>query len=102
MSCGVPIVGYDNEAFRGLRHGSGIGWLAPISRPEQIVAKIAELNADRSGLLDALSRAVESGRRHTFEWTLRARVEHMKSCARPTPARPLSREIRQHPTPEKV
>jgi colanic acid/amylovoran biosynthesis glycosyltransferase len=80
MSCGVPIVGYDNEAFVGVRRESGAGWLVPMNHPERVAQKIAELNKDRAGLLDASRRAVEFGHLHTFERTFKPRVEHMKSC----------------------
>ena len=90
MSCGVPIVGYDNEAFRGIVRESGVGWLAPMDRPETVAGKIAELSRDRAGLLDASRRAAEFGRRHTFEQTFRARIEHMRSCSAGARAVPSS------------
>jgi len=90
MSCGVPIVGYDNEAFQGIVHESGVGWLGPMNRPERIAEKIAELAKDRAGLLDASRRAMEFGRRHTFDRTFKARIEHMKSCSALTAARPVA------------
>lgn len=39
MSCGVPIVGYDNEAFAGLVQHSHTGWSVQMDRPEPAGAK---------------------------------------------------------------
>ncbi len=81
MSCGVPIIGYDNEAFAGVVRESGVGWTAPMNRPDRIAAKIAELAVDRASLLDASRRAVEFSRHHTFDQTFRARIDHLKACS---------------------
>lgn len=79
MSCGVPIVGHDNEAFRGVVRESGVGWTVPMDRPEGIARKIAGLNADRAALADPWRRSLEFARRHTFEGTSRARIAHRKA-----------------------
>jgi glycosyltransferase involved in cell wall biosynthesis len=80
MSCGVPIVGYDNEAFLGIVRHSGVGWLEPMNHPRQIARKIADLSAHRSTLVKASYQALEFARKHTFEKTFRARVAHFKAC----------------------
>jgi colanic acid/amylovoran biosynthesis glycosyltransferase len=84
MSCGVPIVGYDNEAFVGVVQKSGAGWLSPMNRPEALARKIAGLAGDRPALFKASRDAAEFGRRNTFDRTFKARIEHMKSCVRPS------------------
>jgi colanic acid/amylovoran biosynthesis glycosyltransferase len=81
MLCGVPIVGYDNEAFRGIARESSVGWLVPINQPKLLAERIAKLGKDRMELLDASYQALEFGIRHTFERTFRARVEHMRLCS---------------------
>jgi colanic acid/amylovoran biosynthesis glycosyltransferase len=90
MSCGVPIVGYDNEAFVGVVKESGAGWLSPMNRPEQLAARIASLAKDRPSLLKAARDAADFGRRNTFDRTFKARIEHMKSCVRPSLAAPVA------------
>ena len=84
MSCGVPIVGYDNEAFEGIVKESAAGWLSPMNRPETLAETIARLANDRPALLEASRRAADFGRRHTFDRTFKARIEHMKSCLEPS------------------
>ncbi len=53
MACGTPIVGYDNEAFRGVVGTSGVGWLSPLDEPELLAAKIAELNQNHQAVVAA-------------------------------------------------
>ena len=84
MSCGVPIVGYDNEAFEGVARESGSGWVSPMDRPETLAGTIAGLAKDRPALLEASRRAADFGRRNTFDRTFKARIEHMKSCLGPS------------------
>ena len=80
MSCGVPLVGYANEAFRGLVQESGVGWLAKMGRPQELAERIAALEKDRGALLDAAYRALEFSRRWTFDQTFKARIEHLRGC----------------------
>ncbi len=87
MLCGVPIVGYENEAFSGIVRESGVGWITPMNRPEKVAEAIAGLNRDRSAISDASRRALEFGRRHTFAETFKVRIEHMKSCSAPIEAK---------------
>lgn len=44
MSCGVPIIGYDNEAFAGVVQHSKTGWLIEMDRPKALARKIAILD----------------------------------------------------------
>lgn len=82
MSCGVPIAGYDNEAFNGLVRISKVGWLSPLDDPAALAARIAELAADRASLSDAAFNARSFAARHTFERTMDARVNHMLGASK--------------------
>lgn len=53
MGCGVPIVGYDNEAFAGLKRESGLGWTTPCNDPNALADKILDLARDRAALREA-------------------------------------------------
>jgi glycosyltransferase involved in cell wall biosynthesis len=81
MACGVPIVGYENEAFKGLVRESGAGWATEMDRPVRLASKIAELAANRRAIVDASRQALAFARLWTFEETFKARIEHLKSCA---------------------
>lgn len=87
MSCGVPIVGYDNEAFRGVVRASGSGWLTPMNQPLPLALRIAELDRDRGQLVCASNRALAFASAHTFEQTFSRRVEHLRSLK---PARSIT------------
>jgi len=80
MSCGTPIAGYDNGAFRGLVKTSSVGWLSLPDHPEQLARCVAQLNNDRAQLAHASTAALQFARRHTFEDTMRRRVDHMLAC----------------------
>ena len=81
MSCGVPIVGYDNEAFLGLVKYSQVGWVVTAHAPEAMAMKIAELDRSRKLLATSAYRACEFAKQHDFQATMRRRVEHMLACA---------------------
>lgn len=81
MSCGVPIIGYDNEAFLGIVEQSKTGWVVEMDRPKLMAKKIAELSCDRANLREMSLNSLTFARKHTFEKTFAARVEHLKRIA---------------------
>jgi colanic acid/amylovoran biosynthesis glycosyltransferase len=81
MACGVPIVGYANEAFRGLAGTAGTGWVTPLSRPIELADRIASLSADPDGLRKASERSLEFAAENTFEKTFRRRIDHLDRVA---------------------
>lgn len=82
MSCGVPIAGYDNEAFKGIVQHSGSGWLSPMGNVEHLAQQVARLSRDREELATAARRGREFALRHAFEDTFAARVRHMMAASR--------------------
>ncbi len=82
MACGVPIIGYDNEALRGIVRTSGVGWATPMDQPKSLAQRIAQLNQDRPSLIQAADAALAFASRHTLEQTMDARVEHLQQCSR--------------------
>ena len=81
MSCGVPIVGYGNEAFLGIVEQSKTGWVVEMDQPKLMAKKIAELSCDRANLREMSFNSLHFVRQHTFEKTFAARVEHLKRSA---------------------
>lgn len=77
MSCGVPIVGYDNEAFAGVLELSEGGWSAPVGAVETLARQIARLHEAREEIEAAAWRARDFARRHNFEVTFAARTAHL-------------------------
>lgn len=82
MSCGVPIIGYDNEAFAGVVNHSGAGWFVKMNRPDLLAEKIAELNNNRKAIVDESFKSIEFARLHTFEKTFERRMTHAKEILR--------------------
>ena len=81
MSCGVPIIGYDNEAFAGVVTYSEAGWLVEMDRPELLAKKIVELSQDKN-LIKAMSFAsLNFAAKHTFHKTFESRISHIKEVA---------------------
>jgi glycosyltransferase involved in cell wall biosynthesis len=90
MSCGVPIIGYDNEALAGIVRESGCGWVTPIGDAKALARQLVQL-ADRRDLLATAARqAVEFARKHAFERTFARRSAHLKERSR------LPAELKQH------
>jgi glycosyltransferase involved in cell wall biosynthesis len=81
MSCGVPIVGYANEAFEGIVARSKSGWLVEMNKPKLLAQKVAELNLQRGEIKAMSHKAIDFARKHTFEKTYDARISHMKQIA---------------------
>lgn len=81
LACGVPIVGYDNPAWRGLCAVSDGGFTVPVNDPGALARSVARLHDDRD-LLARLSLAGwQFAAEHTFETTLRERMQHLRACA---------------------
>lgn len=81
MSCGVPIVGFANEAFVGIVEQSKAGWLVEMNRPKLLAYKIAELSRNRDEIKAMSFKAIEFAREHTFDKTFKARAKHMERIA---------------------
>ncbi len=81
MSCGVPIVGYGNEAFSGMVEHSKAGWVVPMDKPKLLAKKVAELNNNREEIKRMSFNSLSFAQLRTFEKTFAARIEHMKHIA---------------------
>jgi len=80
FAAGVPVVGYDNEAFAGLLEiAPSVGFRAPLGRPDALARCIAEL--DRRTLIEASHACLRFARQHEFESTFARRVEHLIDVA---------------------
>ena len=82
MGCGVPVAGYDNEAFTGVVASSGAGWPVAMNQPQALALKIQELDRDRSLIAIESHKSLAFAQLHTFDATFRKRIEHLQSiCA---------------------
>lgn len=78
MSCGIPIIGYDNEAFRGIVNQSKAGWLVEMDRPRQMAQQIVTLDRSRDLIKSMAFKSLAFARRHTFEKVFAARISHLQ------------------------
>lgn len=78
MACGVPIVGFDNEAWGGLVHQCDGGWTTPMRDIQTLAAKIEALANDPAEIREKSIHARSFATKHTFERTFAARVDHIK------------------------
>ncbi len=79
LSCGVPIVGYRNQAFGGILDLAEVGWGV---RPDDIDAvswMILRLDLARQEIAEKSRNAAGFGRQHDFDTTYRNRIEHLLS-----------------------
>ncbi|MUH01195.1 glycosyltransferase [Scytonema sp. UIC 10036] len=78
MSCGVPIIGYNNEAFAGVVQHSRTGWLIEMDRPKALAQKIAELDKNRQLIREQSFQALDFAKEHSFEKTYERRLRHIQ------------------------
>lgn len=82
LGCGVPILGYANEAWSGINTASDVGWTVPIRRPDLMANRISHLQIARTELADKMRRAHDFGKEHSFEKEFGKRVQHLISISR--------------------
>lgn len=82
FACGVPIVGFANEAFSGLLRIADVGWSTPIGDVEAVADRIAQLDRDRDEVVSKCHAARQLASLHTFEATFDRRMEHLQKSQR--------------------
>ena len=81
LACGVPIVGYANEAWMGMHALTQAGWLIEMGDIELMAETVANIHHNRSVWLAAALAARRFALSHTFEKTVNERIQHLKQCA---------------------
>lgn len=79
LSCGVPIVGYNNKAFAGLLELADIGWGAKINDLDTIKKIIIQLDKNRAIISEKSKNSIVFSQQHDFESTYNNRVNHLLS-----------------------
>jgi colanic acid/amylovoran biosynthesis glycosyltransferase len=80
--CGVPIVGYSNEAFSGLSKLTSTGWTTPVGNPKALAEKIASLYRTPDRIAHGAIRSLSFAKEHTFFKTFRRRIDHMNAVVK--------------------
>lgn len=81
MACGVPIVGYDNDAWRGLSAYSRSGWATPLGDVKALANEIVALDKSPETIETEARRSLTFAKDHTFEKTFKARISHLEDVA---------------------
>ncbi len=81
LSCGVPIVGYDNAAFRGIAALGNVGVTVPMDDVSALARAVARLSADRPALADMIRAAGQVSQDHSFENVVQQRIDHLRTIA---------------------
>lgn len=76
LSCGLPIVGYDNQAFTGLLSKKDVGWSASINDTKEITKIICFLDRNRHSIAKKAKYSVEIAKENDFETTFLRRINH--------------------------
>jgi len=77
LACGIPIVGYANEAFTGILTEKDIGWAVPIGQFKKISYLVKMLDANRNLIVQKSKNSVDIATENDFESTFRRRIEHL-------------------------
>ena len=77
LACGVPIVGYGNEAFEGLMRRCPAGESVPMNDWSAMAAAIEPLAREPRRLAEMAELGLAFAREHTFEREFQRRMEHM-------------------------
>ena len=75
-ACGVPVVGYANEAHAGILDKIDSGWSVPTNDIEALAKLIAFLDKNREEIKLKANTALIFAKNHTFETTFESRVKH--------------------------
>lgn len=81
FACGVPIVGYDNEAFAGLLGHVDAGKAVAMDNLEALADVVQELASSREQLELWSHNALSFAENNTFESAFGARIEQLRQLA---------------------
>ncbi len=82
LACGVPIIGYTNEAWQGMHDITDAGWLVEMGNFKQMAETVAIIHNNRPAWSPAALAARNFAAEHTFEETMATRIAHLKQCVK--------------------
>lgn len=81
LSCGVPVIGYDNQMWRAMQAASGAGWVVPMGRVAALAETLADLAGTPGEVTDRAAKAWAFGLAHGFEAEFGRRMSHLARLA---------------------
>ena len=82
MSCGLPTLGFDNEAFASVAKVADCGWAVPVGDTAALARQVQVLDQGRDQIVAHARRGRDFAVAHCFEETAARRVAHFLSLAR--------------------
>jgi len=79
LSCGVPIVGYRNQAFAGILNLADIGWGVNPDDLDAVSWMLMRLDISRREVAEKSRNALAFAKLHDFDTTFRNRIDHLLS-----------------------
>ena len=76
MSCGLPVIGYDNAMWAAMREDSTAGWVVAMGDWKAMADKIASLSRTREEIASHAERALHFAGFHDFETEFTRRMQH--------------------------
>jgi colanic acid/amylovoran biosynthesis glycosyltransferase len=74
LSCGLPVIGYDNAMWTAMQAASGGGWVVPKRSTGLMASRLAELSRDPQSVAATSAKALEFGRAHDFDSEFASRM----------------------------
>lgn len=78
FACGLPIIGFNNEAFEALIDKSNAGLTSPIYNTNDVCNNIMLLSKNHHEIVNLSKNALKFAEQHTMERTFNNRIEHLK------------------------
>lgn len=76
LGCGVPMVGFANEALAALVQEDGVGWTVPMGSTSALAERIAALAANREEICAKSVAALRFAENNHFENVFDRRIDH--------------------------
>lgn len=81
MACGVPVIGYANDAWSQLSEHANSGWVIRNGDTKAMATQMAHLYRSAGEIDREAIKSLEFAGNHTFEQTFARRIDHLKSLA---------------------
>ena len=81
LSCGVPILGYNNKALIGILELADVGWSVEMDDIKSLAKMVVFLDKNRDEVQTKSTAAYHFAQKHCFEDVYNERINHLSSIA---------------------
>ena len=82
FACGVPILGYNNDALQGMIQRAPVGWTTSMGNIEALASRIIALGRNRNEIMITTNAARRFALENNFDRKFEARIDHLASLAK--------------------